>query len=295
MERIGFIGLGTMGKPMARHLLNAGFPLTVYNRSFAPAEELAQLGAYVAINPAETATKSDIIITMLPDTKDVVDVALGTNGIIQGIRPGSLVIDMSTICPEATVNLFERFNKVGSGFLDAPVTGGQLGAENASLCIMVGGRESDLARALPCFNKLGKKIVYMGDAGNGQKAKLCNQVICGLNILAVCEGLTLAKAAGLDCGKILDAISNGAAGSWMLSNLTPKILTEDWNPGFKIKLQEKDLRLAVEMAEKFDLILQGTDLTHHLFKLAESMGFGELGTQALIKVIGSIHTNLKKN
>jgi len=280
--RVAFIGLGTMGKPMARNLLGAGFELTVYNRSRPAMDELARHGAEPASSPNQAVSRADFVITMLPDSPDVESV-VGT--VEPDLSSGQTFIDMSTISPAVARKLAEDLAVRGVRFLDAPVTGGEKGAIEGSLSIMVGGDEAVFERALPLFRAMGKNIVHMGPSGSGQAAKLCNQVICGLNILAVCEGLALGAKSGLSLQKLLSAISGGAAGSWMLSNLAPKMLERDWRPGFKIRLQQKDLRLALESAAHLTLPLPGTGLAHQLFRIAEAAGAGEEGTQAAIKAL----------
>lgn len=283
--KIGFIGLGTMGKPMARHLLKAGYDLTVYNRSRPPVDELAAEGAKAAESASGAAASADFIITMLPDSPDV---DLVVREIEQVIQTGQTVIDMSTISPSVARTIAARLQESEVSFLDAPVSGGEKGAVEATLSIMVGGEEETYQRALPILQVLGKNIVYMGPSGSGQATKLCNQVICGLNILAVCEGLTLGAKSGLDLEKLLSAISSGAAGSWMLSNLAPKMVQRDWRPGFKINLQQKDLRLALESAAEINLPLLGTSLVQQVLRIAQTAGAGEEGTQAAIKALETI-------
>jgi len=279
---IGFIGLGTMGKPMAKHLLRAGFEVAAFNRSSGPVDELRNEGAIATNSAAEAARGRDFVITMLPDTPDVVSVM---GEIKPVLAVGQVVIDMSTISPEVTRRLAKEASEVGAEYLDAPVSGGEKGAIEATLSIMVGGDENAFRRALPVFQSLGRNIVYMGPSGSGQSAKLCNQVICGLNILAVCEGIALGAKSRLDLKKLLEAISGGAAGSWMLSNLAPKMLERDWRPGFKIRLQQKDLKLALEAASELSLPLPGTGLAQQVFRIAEAAGASEEGTQALIKAL----------
>ncbi|MDH7601967.1 MAG: NAD(P)-dependent oxidoreductase [Armatimonadota bacterium] len=283
--KVGFIGLGTMGRPMAANILAAGYYLVVHSRTRAKAESLLDQGANWADSPAEVASRSEVVITMLPDSPDVWSVATGEKGILQGASQGLVFVDMSTISPDTARRLASQCEQVGVEFLDAPVTGGEVGAVNATLSVMVGGPVETLAKVRPILECLGKQITHMGGHGAGQTAKLCNQIICALNILACCEGLSLAASTGLDLKKLLGAIQNGAAGSWMLSNLAPKMLESDWSPGFRIALQAKDLRLALESAERENVPLAGTALTHQLFKAAQAMGFGDEGTQALFKTI----------
>ncbi|MBI2842211.1 MAG: NAD-binding protein [Armatimonadetes bacterium] len=284
-DRIGFIGLGTMGKAMARNLIKAGYSVTVHSRSRGPVDELAADGAAVASSSAEAAASSDVVITMLPDSPDVELVVMGPAGVLEGARTGSVVVDMSTISPEVARSIYAAAREKGVSFLDAPVTGGETGAIGAALSIMVGGDRDAFERCLPVLKAMGKNVVYMGPSGNGQSTKLCNQVICALNILAVSEGLTLAARAGLDLESALSAVSGGSAGSWMLSNLGPKMIARDWRPGFKVSLQIKDLRLVMESAEELDLPLPGTALVRELLRSVEAHGRGSDGTQALVTAI----------
>ncbi|MEM2027655.1 MAG: 2-hydroxy-3-oxopropionate reductase [Candidatus Bathyarchaeia archaeon] len=287
-KRVGFIGLGIMGKPMAMNLLKAGFPLTVWNRTRSKMDDLIAMGAYGASSPKEVAERSDVVITMVTDSPDVEEVILGPNGVIYGARPGLIVIDMSTISPAVTRRIAEELAKKGVKMLDAPVSGGEKGAREATLSIMVGGPRDAFEECLPIFEVLGKKVTYMGPSGMGQTAKLCNQVICALNIQAVCEGLMLGAKAGLDLKKLLEAISAGAASSWMLTNLGPKMIERDFKPGFKIRHQQKDLRLALELAAELNLPLPGTALVHQILRIAEAEGLGEEGTQAAIVAMEKI-------
>ncbi len=292
--RLGVIGLGTMGRPMARNLLKAGFSLAVYNRTASKASPLLELGAAWAPSPADLAQTSDVILTILPDTPDVEAVLFGPKGIWEGIRPGGIVIEMSTIAPDAAVRFARRLAEKACEMLDAPVSGGERGAIEGTLAIMVGGREDIFHQCLPILRALGQTIVYTGPSGNGQKTKLVNQLICALNIVAMAEGLHLAEMLGLDLEITLRAISQGAAASWMLSNLAPKILQNDFAPGFKIALQRKDLRLvreairracrheALERADREREAFPGAELAFRLFCEAVAEGLGELGTQGLI-------------
>ncbi|MBS7607511.1 MAG: 2-hydroxy-3-oxopropionate reductase [Candidatus Bathyarchaeia archaeon] len=288
LRRIGFIGLGVMGKPMAMNLLRAGYPLTVWNRTRSKMDELVAMGAYGASSPKEVAERSDVVITMVTDSPDVEEVILGPEGVIHGARPGLIVIDMSTISPRVTRKIAEELAKRGVKMLDAPVSGGEKGAKEATLSIMVGGPREVFEECLPIFEVLGKKITYMGPSGMGQTAKLCNQVICALNIQAVCEGLMLGARAGLDVRKLLEAVSAGAASSWMLINLGPKMIERDFKPGFKIRHQQKDLRLALELAAELGLPLPGTALVQQILRIAEAEGLGDAGTQAAIVAMEKI-------
>ncbi len=287
-KRVGFIGLGVMGKPMATNLLKAGYPLTVWNRTRSKMNDLVAMGAYGASSPKEVAERSDVVITMVTDSPDVEEVVLGPNGVIHGARPGLIVIDMSTISPIVTRKIASELAKKGVKMLDAPVSGGEKGAIEATLSIMVGGPKEVFEECLPIFRVLGKKITYMGPIGMGQTAKLCNQVICALNIQAVCEGLMLGAKAGLDLKRLLEAISAGAASSWMLINLGPKMIERDFKPGFKIRHQQKDIRLALTLASELKLPLPGTALVQQMLRIAEAEGLGEKGTQAAIVAMEKI-------
>jgi len=286
--RIGFIGLGVMGKPMAKNLIAAEYPMTVWNRTRSKMGELLALGAKGASSPKEAAENSDFIITMLTDSPDVESILLGPNGVIDGAKKGLIVIDMSTISPGVARQIAKKLDDKGIKMLDAPVSGGEIGARNATLSIMVGGPKETFEEVLPIFQALGKKITHMGPNGSGQATKLCNQVICALNIQAVCEGLTLAAKAGLDPEKVLEVVTAGAASSWMLSNLAPKMLKRDFEPGFRIRHQQKDLRLALSAAAELNLPLPATGLVHQIFRVAEAEGLAEKGTQALIVAMEKI-------
>lgn len=284
-KRIGFIGLGVMGKPMAMNLLKAGYPLTVWNRTRSKMEDLVKMGAAPGESPKDVAEKSDVVITMVTDSAAVEAVILGPSGVIEGVRPGMIVIDMSTISPSVTRRIAEKLKEKGVEMLDAPVSGGDIGAKQGTLSIMVGGSEEVFKECLPIFEVLGKRITYMGTNGMGQMTKLCNQVICALNIQAVCEGLMLGAKAGLDLEKLLSVVTAGAAGSWMLSNLGPKIIKRDFEPGFKMVHQLKDLRLALAQASELNVPLPGTALVNQMFKAVEAAGLGEKGTQAAIVAV----------
>ena len=281
-KRIGFIGLGVMGRPMALNLLKAGYPMVVWNRTRFKMKSLLEAGAEGADSPREVAEKSDVVITMVTDSPDVEEVILGPNGVIHGAHPGLVVIDMSTISPTVTRRIAQKLAEKGVKMLDAPVSGGDIGAKKGTLSIMVGGPKETFEECLPIFKVLGKKITYMGPSGMGQTTKLCNQVICALNIQAVCEGLMLGAAAGLDLKKLLEVVTAGAAGSWMLSNLGPKMIERDFRPGFKISHQQKDLRLVLSFASELKLPLPGTALVQQMLRSVEAEGLGDKGTQAAI-------------
>ena len=281
-ERIGFIGLGIMGRPMARNLATSGYSLTVWNRSRAGIDELAREGASPASSPLEVARQSDVVITMVTDSPDVEEVALGANGIIEGARPGLVHIDMSTISPNVTRRIASHLAERGIDMLDAPVSGGDTGARAGTLSIMVGGDEETFGRCRPVFEVLGRTIVHCGPNGAGQTVKLCNQIVVALNNLAMCEALVFAAKAGVDIRRMLEAVGAGAASSWALLNLAPRVLDRDFRPGFKVAHQQKDLRLALETAGQQASPLPGTSLAHQLFSAVEAEGLGAEGTQALV-------------
>lgn len=282
---VGFIGLGIMGRPQCQNLIKAGFPLTVWNRSQPGIDTVVGYGALAGRSPADVAARSDVTITMVTDSPDVREVILGPNGIVEGARPGSTVIDMSTISPAVTREIADELKRHDVRMLDAPVSGGEVGAIAGTLSIMVGGEEPVFDNCRPVLEAMGKNIVYIGPSGSGQTVKLCNQVAAVLNILGMCESVILAARSGVDPEKMLQAVTAGAAGSWMLSNLAPRILKGDFAPGFMIRLQQKDLRLALETASELQLPLPGTALMNQLFRAVEADGGGDLGTQAAIKAL----------
>lgn len=283
--RIGFIGLGLMGKPMASNIVRKGYRVTVYNRSKRSVDELAMLGASSASSPSEVAKHSDVVMDMVTDTPDVQDVLLGQNGVIEGAREGMIVIDMSTNSPDVSASTSSALSKKAVEFLDAPVTGGDKGAKEATLTIMVGGKKEVFEKCLPIFQCIGKEIVYMGETGSGQATKLCNQVAVSLHTLATCESLLLGTAAGLKLDAMLKVLTSGAASSWNLANLGPKILSRDFEPGFKAAHLHKDLKYVMRLAEKHKLSLLGTGVVHQLFNAALADDYGEKGTQVLARVL----------
>jgi 3-hydroxyisobutyrate dehydrogenase len=281
---IGFVGLGIMGRPMALNLLKAGFAVTVYNRTQEKMNAVVSAGAQPAKSAADAAARSEIVITMVSDTPDVEDVIFGKDGVSDGVNDGQTVIDMSSISPSATEQFAARLKERNVEMLDAPVTGGEKGAIEGTLSIMIGGQKETYERCLPIFQALGRTIVYAGSHGNGQRMKLVNQMLCAQHIVAMSEALRFARKQGLDVGVTLKAVSGGAAGSWMLSNLAPKVLENDFAPGFSIRLQQKDLRLVNEALEKIEGRYCAAELAYQLFTEAIEKGLGELGTQGFIKV-----------
>jgi len=283
--RIGFIGLGIMGRPMAQNLLKAGFQLTVYNRSKPPVDLLVASGAKSAPSPKAVAERSDLVITMVTDSEAVKEVVLGEGGVIEGAHEGLVLIDMSTISPSVTRSVSASLAGKGVSVLDAPVSGGDTGAREGTLTIMVGGDAAVFEECLPVLQALGKKVVHMGGTGAGQLTKLANQILVACNMIGVCECLNFAKRAGLDVGKLIDSLSAGAASSWSLVNLGPKVAKRDFAPGFKVKLLQKDLRYVLSAANDLNARLPVTALVHQLYKQLEEEGLGEVGTQALVTAI----------
>jgi len=274
-----------MGLPMAGHLLAAGHRLTVHTRTRARAEPLLARGAAWADSPAAAASAADVVFMCVPDTPDVEAVVLGGKGIMESARAGLRVVDHSTISPSATRRLAEALAQKGSCFLDAPVSGGDVGARNATLSIMVGGEESAFNEVKGLLQLVGKTVVYCGVSGSGQFTKLVNQILVSITNLGVCEALTFAGRNGLDLNKTLSVLSGGAANSWQLANLAPKMIGGDFSPGFMIDLMQKDLRLVMQAAQEAKLCLPAAGLVHHLFAAAQAAGRGKDGTQALFTVM----------
>ncbi len=287
MERVGFVGTGIMGAPMARNAMKAGFPVTVTNRTPSRAAPLAKDGVTVVATPREVAERSDIVVTMVPNTPDVEAAVFGGDGVAAGARDGLLLIDMSTISPAATRAFAERAGKNRPPFrtLDAPVSGGELGAIEARLSIMIGGDEADVKRATPLFEALGKTIVHIGDHGAGQACKLANQIAVALNNLGVAEALVFAASQGIDLEKTRQVIAGGAGSSWAMHNYAPKMLAGDFRPGFMIDLQQKDLRIVLDNASADHISVPGAALVHELYNALQRDGGGREGNHALIKVI----------
>ena len=283
-ETIGFIGLGIMGEPMAKNLIKAGFDLIVYNRTKSKTDSLKQLGAIVASSPAEIANNSKYIITMLTDSPDVTQVILGQSGVYEGIQNDSIVIDMSTISPNVTRDINSKLANKKSFLLDAPVSGGSWGAIEATLSIMVGGDKEAFDKSIPLFEGMGKNIVHTGPSGMGQTTKLINQILVAGTMNAVAEALVFAAKSGADLEKTIAAVGGGAAASWQLNTLGPKLIQGDFEPGFMVKLQQKDLRLVIEAAQEMGVSVPATSLVNQFFVGLLSQGLGDEGTQALVKV-----------
>jgi 3-hydroxyisobutyrate dehydrogenase len=283
--QIAWIGAGIMGAPMARRLLTAGHNVTVYNRSPQKAQRLAADGAMVAADPAHAVANAEIIFIMVPDTPDV---EATISRIKPSLKKGQLVIDMSTISPHSERATAAQLHEIGVDYLDAPVSGGETGAIEGTLAIMVGGDKVAFDCARPVFEHLGKRITYMGPSGAGQMTKLANQIAVSVALEAAAEALAFAKAGGLDPSQVLEAIGAGAAASWQLNNLGPKIIASDWRPGFFIKLIRKDLRLVGEAARDAQLALPGLALMTSMFETAAAMGHDMDGTQAVALALDSV-------
>lgn len=287
MEKIGFIGLGIMGKPMARHLLKAGYPLYILSKS-AAADELRSAGALLTESPRTMASQVAVVITILPDSPQVESVLFGDDGIVHGLSKGSLYIDMSTISPTSSIEIFKKLNEKGVDVLDAPVSGGQTGAEGATLSIMVGGTEKAFQLALPIFEKLGKNIVHIGEKGAGQTAKACNQIIVGMTIQAVAEAMTLAKKSGVDLAKVRAALLGGFAQSKILDLHGQRIIDRNFKPGFKIKLHRKDMNIALQAGKNLAVPLPGSGIVAAQMDAIIAQGNGELDHSALALFMESI-------
>jgi 2-hydroxy-3-oxopropionate reductase len=284
-EKVGFVGLGIMGKPMARNLMEAGYELTVYNRSPEKAEELGEEGATVAGSPAEVAEESDVVITMLPDSPDVERVVAGEDGVLAGIREGALLIDMSTISPVVTEELAAKAKEKGASMLDAPVSGGDVGAIEGTLSIMVGGEEEDFERAKPLFEVMGKTVTHVGPAGAGQVTKAANQIVVALTIEAVSEALVLGSRGGVSPEKILDVLSGGLAGNKVMELKREKFLSHTFEPGFRSELHHKDLGIALSAGREYGVVLPVTALVDQMLLAMKRKGWGGEDHSALLKVI----------
>lgn len=285
MERIGFIGLGIMGRGMTRNLLNKGHHVTVWNRTAARMDEFVAAGAKPVSTPAELGRACDIILICVSDTPDVEQVLFGENGVGAGAQKGALVVDHSTISPKKTVEMAKRLNAQGVGYLDAPVSGGSEGAAKGTLSIMAGGEAADFERARPVMESYGRTITHVGAHGAGQMTKLVNQILVVVNQLAASEALLFAQAGGLDLATTINAVKDGAAGSWMLANRGPQMIVRDFRPGFTIDLQQKDLRLALEAADQMGVPLLATSLVFQLYRTLQAQGLGGEGNHGLVRAL----------
>ncbi len=280
---IGFIGLGVMGKSMTAHLLKAGFEVFVYTRTKDKASELLLQGAKWAAVPKEIAQKANVIISMVGYPSDVEEIYLGENGLIENGKQGTYLIDMTTSTPTLAVKIAEEAKKRGMESLDAPVSGGDIGARDAKLTIMVGGSSEAFEAVRPIFDILGSNVVHQGPAGSGQHTKMCNQIAIASNMIGVTEAISYAKKAGLDPDRVLRSISSGSAGSWSLSNLVPRMVEGDFEPGFYIKHFIKDMKIALDEAERMGMDAPGLSLSKSLYEGLAEAGEENSGTQALYK------------
>lgn len=284
-ERVGFVGLGTMGSLMAANLARAGYPLTVWNRTVGRANEVVGLGAFEAPSLVELALTSEVVVTCLTDSPEVEEVLFGANGLSQGLSPGSLVIDCSTISPVKANEFGERLESLGVSMVDAPVSGGSEGARHGTLTIMVGGIETDVQRALRVLSVMGTTVTHMGPIGAGQWTKAVNQVILAGTYLAVAEGVTLATKAGLDVGRVVGALVEGAAGSWVLSHRSGRMIDNEYPLGFKIALHRKDLGIALDLARSVGVVLPVSALAATLEDGLIAQGYGDDDNSALARSI----------
>jgi 2-hydroxy-3-oxopropionate reductase len=288
MLKVGYIGLGLMGKSIALNILKAGFPLVVHNRSRAAVDELAAQGALIAHSPAELAGQVDVVFTNLPDSPDVEEVALGKNGILEAARPGLIFVDNSTIKPASARAIAAELAQKGVRALDAPVSGGDIGAKNGTLTIMVGGDASALEEVRPVFLAMGKSVTHVGEAGAGQVAKAANQIMVAAQMVAMGELLIFSQKAGVDPKKVVEAIKGGAAQCWTLDVKPPRLFAGNRAPGFKARMQAKDLNIVLETAREYGVPLPATAGNAQLFSAMLQMGMGELDNSAVLAVIEAL-------
>jgi 2-hydroxy-3-oxopropionate reductase len=282
-DTVGFIGLGIMGKPMAENLIEAGYDLVAYNRTREKAEELG--GATVAESPKEVAEQSDIIITMLPDSPQVEEVLAGEDGVLEGVKEGALIVDMSTISPVVTEELAKKAEEKGASMLDAPVSGGDVGAIDGTLSIMVGGGEEDFERALPLFEVMGETVTHVGPVGTGQVVKAANQIVVALTIEAVSEALVLGSKGGVPPEKILDVLGGGLAGNKVMEVKREKMLEHSFDPGFRVELHHKDLGIALAAGREYGVSLPVTAVVDQMLETLKMLGRGDQDHSALLTLI----------
>ena len=286
--RIGWIGTGVMGSSMCMHLLKNGYEVSVYNRTKKKASHLLKEGAEWLPSPREVAGRSDVVFTIVGFPADVRQVYFGPDGVLAGLGKGGVAVDMTTTEPSLAVEIYAAARKLGIKSVDAPVSGGDTGARNAALSIMAGGDRSVVNSLMPLFRLMGKNIVYHGKAGSGQHAKMCNQIMVSGLMIGMCETLLYAYKSGLDPGKMLESVGRGAAASWMLDNIAPRILRGDFNPGFYVEHFIKDMGIALAEAERMELVLPGLALVRELYVAAKAQGHGRKGTQALILALEAV-------
>jgi 2-hydroxy-3-oxopropionate reductase len=288
MLKVGYVGLGIMGKSIARNILKAGFPVTVNNRSRAAVDELVAEGASTLPSPSDIARQVDVIFTNLPDTPDVEKVVFGENGIIKGAHDGLVFVDNSTIKPSAARSIAAELKKKGVHALDAPVSGGDIGARNATLTIMVGGDASALKTVMPVFQAMGKTITHVGDAGAGQTAKAANQIMCAAQMVAMGELLVFSRKSGVDPRKVIEAIKGGAAQCWTLDVKTPRLFDGNRGPGFKARMQLKDLKIVLDTAREYGIPVPASETITKLFEQMVEQGMGELDNSAVVGVLEKV-------
>lgn len=295
MLKVGYIGLGLMGKSIARNILKAGFPLVVHNRSRAAVNELVAEGATAAFSPAEVARQVDVVFTNLPDSPDIEQVVLGPEGILQGAHPGLIWVDNSTIKPATAREVARRLAEAGVAALDAPVSGGDIGARNGTLAIMVGGPAEALETVRPVFEAMGKTITHVGDSGSGQVAKAANQIMVAAQMVAMGELLVLAQKTGADPVKVIQAIRGGAAQCWTLDVKPPRLFAGNRQPGFKARMQAKDLNIVLDTAREYGVALPATAVNAQLFNAMITLGMGDLDNSAVIAILEQLAaTHLKE-
>ncbi|MBA2940960.1 NAD(P)-dependent oxidoreductase [Paenibacillus sp. CGMCC 1.16610] len=285
---VGLVGTGVMGKSMAGHFMKAGYQVHLYNRTRSKAQDLVDQGAHWQDSPGQLAQQCDVIITMVGFPSDVEEIYLGENGILQNAKPGSYVIDMTTSSPKLAKQIENEARSRGLFSLDAPVSGGDVGAKEARLSIMVGGSRDAFDAVLPLFEKIGTNIVYQGEAGAGQHTKMCNQIAIASNMMGVVEALVYAEKSGLDPATVLKSIESGAAGSWSLSNLAPRMIAGNFAPGFYVKHFIKDMKIALQSAEEMNAKLPGLALAKSLYEQLAASGEEDSGTHALYKLISKL-------
>lgn len=291
--RIGWIGTGVMGRWMCQHLMSKGYAATVYNRSAEKTQPLIELGAKGAATPKEVAAQSDVVFAIVGFPSDVREVFLGANGALAGSQPGTILVDMTTSEPSLAVEIAQAATAKGVHALDAPVSGGDVGAKNAALSIMIGGEEAVASHVKPLFECMGKTIVYQGAAGSGQHTKMVNQILIASNMIGVCEALLYGYKAGLNLETVMQNVSVGAAGSWSLTNLGPRIMARNFEPGFFVEHFIKDMGIALKEAERMNLCLPGLGLAKQLYEAVRAQGFGRKGTHALMLALEAI-SNIKR-
>ena len=286
IQTVGFIGMGIMGRPMAQNLIKSGFEVTVWNRTLAKCDPLHECGAAVACSPADLAARNpQVICTNITDTCDVEQVLFGDDGVASKAQTGLILVDHSTISPVQTIRFAASLAELGVTLLDAPVSGGDVGAKAGTLSIMVGGPQAIFDRCQSLFEAVGEKIVYVGDSGMGQVCKACNQIAVACNLMGVCEALALAKRNGLDLSRMIEVVGGGAGGSWQLANLGPRIAVRDHDPGFMIDLVLKDLAIIADTCRENQLPLAGTVTAEAYFRAVAAAGGGKLGTQGMARAL----------